>query len=91
MSVIENALALKPRAEGAPAAETRARRAPRSRPVGAPTQATRQFQTVTLDPVALERNCVLPQFADRAALRAYKILRTRLLSVLQPSIGARLP
>lgn len=32
-----------------------------------------------LDTAVLEHNCVLPQVADRAALRAYKILRTRLL------------
>ncbi len=33
----------------------------------------------TLDSTVLERNCVLPQIADHTALRAYKILRTRLL------------
>jgi capsular exopolysaccharide synthesis family protein len=37
---------------------------------------------VTLDSAVLERNCVLPQVADRSALRAYKILRTRLLQRL---------
>ena len=36
----------------------------------------------TQDPAVLERNCVLPQVADRTALRAYKILRTRLLQRL---------
>ena len=38
--------------------------------------------TLALDPAVLERNCVLPQVADRSALRAYKILRTRLLQRL---------
>lgn len=79
MSIIESALALaKARGEGVPS-ETRARRAPAAPTVGVETQPTRQFETVTLNPVVLESNCVLPQVADRAALRAYKILRTRLL------------
>jgi protein-tyrosine kinase len=43
-----------------------------------------QLECVTLDPAVLERNCVLPQVADRAVLRAYKILRTRLLQRLAP-------
>ena len=49
----------------------------------APTGADR-FPDVgwALDPAVLERNCVLPQVADRSALRAYKILRTRLLQRL---------
>lgn len=79
MSIIENALALaKARGERVPAG-TRVRRAEAAPTVGVETQPTRQFETVTLNPVALESNCVLPQVADRAALRAYKILRTRLL------------
>lgn len=35
-----------------------------------------------LDAAVLEHNCVLPQVADHTALRAYKILRTRLLQRL---------
>lgn len=42
----------------------------------------RQFQPCQLDPVAMERHCVLSQTADDVALRAYKILRTRLLQRL---------
>src|SRR5665213_2941014 len=44
--------------------------------VGAPV---RQFQPVQMDPVAMERSCLLPQITDQSALRAYKILRTRVL------------
>lgn len=55
-------------------------RAARNRADRAPTD--RQFPTLALDPAVLERNCVLPQVADRSALRAYKILRTRLLQRL---------
>ena len=38
----------------------------------------RQFKRVATDAEAMERNCVLPQITDHAALRAYKILRTRI-------------
>jgi protein-tyrosine kinase len=55
-------------------------RAARNRADRAPTG--RQFPMLALDPAVLERNCVLPQVADRSALRAYKILRTRLLQRL---------
>jgi protein-tyrosine kinase len=55
-------------------------RAAKNRADRAPTG--RQFPTLALDPAVLERNCVLPQVADRSALRAYKILRTRLLQRL---------
>jgi protein-tyrosine kinase len=79
VSIIENALALaKARGERVPAG-SRARRAAPDPTVEVQTQPTRQFETVMLNPVVLERNCVLPQVADRAALRAYKIMRTRLL------------
>jgi protein-tyrosine kinase len=81
VSIIENALArAKARGERVPAG-TRARRvgADLNATVAVETQPTRQFESAILDPVILERNCVLPQIADRAALRSYKILRTRLL------------
>jgi len=80
MSVIEKALS-RNRAQQAPD-ENAARRERADEVVAAESQPPRQFQTVSLDPVLLERNCVLPQVADRAALRAYKILRTRLLQRL---------
>jgi protein-tyrosine kinase len=38
----------------------------------------RRFKSVQLDPEVLERNCILPAVSDPAALRAYKILRTRI-------------
>jgi protein-tyrosine kinase len=49
----------------------------------ADTTHARRFQSVTLDPLALEENSILPQVTDAAALRAYKILRTRLLRRLE--------
>jgi len=39
----------------------------------------RQFQPIRPDSAIMERNCVLPQIDDQSALRAYKILRTRVL------------
>jgi Mrp family chromosome partitioning ATPase len=39
----------------------------------------RVYPRCEIDSVAMERYCILPQVADRSALRAYKILRTRLL------------
>jgi protein-tyrosine kinase len=80
MSVIEKALA-RNRAQRAPDDGT-ARHARGDQVSAAEPQSPRQFQTVTLDPAVLERNCVLPQVADRAVPRAYKILRTRLLQRL---------
>jgi len=78
MSVIENALSRS--REQRPADDGAARRAP-AQPVG-PAPPPLQLQKLVLDPVVLERNCVLPQVTDRSALRAYKILRTRLLQRL---------
>lgn len=43
----------------------------------------RHFQAVSIDRALLEKHCVLPQIADQAALRAYKILRTRVLRRLE--------
>lgn len=36
----------------------------------------------TLDSVVMEKHCILPRLTDESALRAYKILRTRLLQTL---------
>lgn len=74
MSVIEKALA---RRAQRPVDDSAARRTP-AEPVSGEPQAPLHFQTVSLDPAILERNCVLPQVADRSVLRAYKFLRTRL-------------
>lgn len=51
------------------------------RPVQAPIDLSqaRSFKSVAMDTRALERNCILPRVTDRAALRAFKILRTRVL------------
>jgi protein-tyrosine kinase len=77
VSIIENALAL---AKKRPVpADGRSRRARADQSETVETRPVRQFEALTLNPTVLERNCVLPQVADRAALRAYKILRTRLL------------
>jgi protein-tyrosine kinase len=43
----------------------------------------RRFQPITLERAVLEENNILPQVTDAAALRAYKILRTRLLRRLE--------
>lgn len=43
----------------------------------------RRFQPISLDAKVLEESKVLPQVADQAALRAYKILRTRVLRRLE--------
>jgi protein-tyrosine kinase len=77
VSIIENALALAKKRRVPP--ETGSRRARADQSDAVDTQPTRQFESVVLNPAVLERHCVLPQVADRAALRAYKILRTRLL------------
>jgi protein-tyrosine kinase len=47
----------------------------------APT-AARQYPLCATDVVRMEENRVLPQVSDQAALRAYKIMRTRLLQRL---------
>jgi protein-tyrosine kinase len=43
----------------------------------------RRFKTLSLDPTVLERNCILPGVTDAAAMRAYKILRTRVMRRLE--------
>jgi protein-tyrosine kinase len=80
VSVIENALA-KVAARGKRVAQDAPAR--RSTPTPkVPDAPSPEFQTATFNPAVQELNCVLPQVADRAALRAYKMLRTRLLQRL---------
>jgi protein-tyrosine kinase len=88
VSVIENALArARNRSAEVPAGATQ-RRPDADQPiVSVEPQPQRTFQSLTLDAAVLERNCVLPQVGDRAALRAYKILRTRLLHRLAAKQG----
>jgi protein-tyrosine kinase len=80
VSVIENALA-KVAARGKRVAQDAPTRRPTQTPK-VPDTPSPEFQTATFNPAVQELNCVLPQVADRAALRAYKMLRTRLLQRL---------
>jgi protein-tyrosine kinase len=80
VSVIENALAKVAGRGKREAAETAARRAPPA--TLTPDTPPREFPAATFNPAVQELNCILPQVADRAALRAYKMLRTRLLQRL---------
>jgi protein-tyrosine kinase len=84
MSIIENALEkLQRRGGPSPSVRPRARevvRTPDSSPAGVAAAArARKFKEASLDPQSMERYCVLPQIKDERALRAYKILRTRVL------------
>ncbi|MBM0107993.1 CpsD/CapB family tyrosine-protein kinase [Steroidobacter sp. S1-65] len=54
----------------------RLRRVP---PPAADTSNVRRFQPISLDRAVLEENYILPHITDPGALRAYKILRTRML------------
>src|SRR5580700_8925214 len=84
MSVIETALAKLKKSDPGNKAETRTqqRRVKVTDIAPASTQSTRRYLPATFDTVLMERNRILPQVADQAALRAYKILRTRLLQRL---------
>jgi len=83
MSIIETALQkAHPLGEASPKTSLRERQRP-SRGVPAETVAQpRKFQQATLDGATMERNCILPETRDGSALRAYKILRTRILQRL---------
>lgn len=65
------------------AARLRTRRPAAAVPSPEAVAQSRRFQSVTLDERVLERNCILPQVTDHGALRAYKILRTRMLRRLE--------
>jgi protein-tyrosine kinase len=84
MSVIETALAKLKKSDPGNKAETRTQqRRVKVSDIAAPgNQPTRRFLPATFDTVVMEQNRILPQVADQAALRAYKILRTRLLQRL---------
>jgi protein-tyrosine kinase len=55
----------------------------RVQPSTVDTSNVRRFQPITLQSAVLEENNILPQITDAGALRAYKILRTRLLRRLE--------
>jgi capsular exopolysaccharide synthesis family protein len=83
MSIIEEAV--RKTAENhrrAPAESTSTYSKPRLRrvaPIAVEPAQSRRFQPLTLDDRVLEENHILPQIQDQSALRAYKILRTRIL------------
>jgi len=84
MSIIESALnKVQRRGASAPQVRPRTRetvRAPDTSPAGLAAAArARKFKEASLDAQVMERNCILPQISDERALRAYKILRTRVL------------
>jgi protein-tyrosine kinase len=61
----------------------RPRRATPAAPSPEAVAQAQRFQALTLDERLLEQNRILPQVTDHGALRAYKILRTRLLRRLE--------
>jgi protein-tyrosine kinase len=86
MSIIEEAVRKNAERQNRQAAtdplrgQARLRRVPTA-PVD--TTHAQRFQPVTLDKAALHDNFILPQLQDAGALRAYKILRTRVLRRLE--------
>jgi protein-tyrosine kinase len=84
MSIVEAALS-KVRGQAANTPQARPRgnvkeSVRRADPAAANPAATpRTFKHAAVDPQAMERNRVLPQLDDQSALRAYKVLRTRVL------------
>lgn len=55
----------------------------RAAPAAVDVSQVRSYRHVSLDGNTLEQNRVLPRITDQAALRAYKILRTRVLRRLE--------
>jgi capsular exopolysaccharide synthesis family protein len=86
MSIIEEAVRKNAERQNRQAAtdplrgQARLRRVPAA-PVD--TAHAQRFQPVSLDKAALHDNFILPQLQDPGALRAYKILRTRVLRRLE--------
>lgn len=84
MSIIERALH-KRQSQGDPAHQARSRAKEGIRRPGPTPDSTiaaanaKKFKVVRLNPQIMERYCVLPQIEDQSALRAYKVLRTRVL------------
>ncbi len=94
MSLIESAIARarKVAAQGFAAQPTqtaqnsaRPKRIPAERRMvsAASAKPARQYPLCATDAVRMEENRILPQISDQAALRAYKIMRTRLLQRLE--------
>jgi len=84
MSIIERALN-KRQAQGDPLPQPRPRpkegirRPERALDSGVAIANAKKFKELPLDAETMERYCVLPQIEDQSALRAYKVLRTRVL------------
>jgi protein-tyrosine kinase len=85
MSIIEEAVRKNAERQNRQAAtdvrgQARLRRVPTAQ---VDTSNAQRFQPITLDKAALHDNFILPQLQDAGALRAYKILRTRVLRRLE--------
>jgi protein-tyrosine kinase len=89
MSIIEEAVRKTAeqhhRSPPEPTSHAIAARVRRLTPAVAPADLShaRRFKSLQLDPDVLERNCILPGVNDPSALRAYKILRTRITKRLE--------
>jgi capsular exopolysaccharide synthesis family protein len=86
MSIIEEAVRKTAERYQRPASPEQSGGRPRLRrvpPQTVDTSKVRRFQPITLDRAVLEENHILPQVTDPGALRAYKILRTRMLRRLE--------
>jgi Mrp family chromosome partitioning ATPase len=86
MSIIEDAMRRASDNGGARyALDTAATRPRIRRPMTVPVDvaSVRRYPHVTPDARRMERHCILPMVSDKAALRAFKILRTRVLRRLE--------
>ncbi len=86
MSIIEEAVRKSAERHARQAATDPLRSQSRLRRVPPPpvdTSQAQRFQPIALDKAALHDNFILPQLQDAGALRAYKILRTRVLRRLE--------
>src|SRR5688500_13129615 len=86
MSIIEEAVRKTAERHNrvAPPAEPMIKRArTRRAPPAVDPSSVRSYQQIELDVDELAENHILPQITDASALRAYKILRTRLLRRLE--------
>jgi protein-tyrosine kinase len=85
MSLIESAIGkARKAAQAAPQSSVQPRRVPAERRPGRTDSpgSARQYPVCIPDAARMEENRILPQVTDQVALRAYKILRTRLLQRL---------
>ena len=84
MTLIETAIQRMRGANATSPAETQrlARRQARV-PEPVSSEPPRTYLPCTLDSKIMEKSCILPRVSDESALRAYKILRTRLLQTMR--------